>query len=210
MMLEGRLAKLMVKVAPNIHRKYITTNSKGKALLYVNMQKVLYGILRSALLFCKKLVKDLEDYGFEINPYDPCAANMMIPGKQMTVHMDAFELTKFASYLSSIYGGLTVHQGKKHDYLGMDLDYSEKGKVKISIINYINNVLKEFLEHLGAMATSPAAEHLFKVREESEAQLLPEEQAQDFHHVVVQLLFLRSCARRDIQTAAASLCTRAR
>jgi hypothetical protein len=66
----------------------------------------------------------------------------------------------------------------------MDLDYSEKGKVKISMINYINSVLKEFPEHLGATATSPAAEHLFKVRDKSEAQLPPQEQAQDFHHVV--------------------------
>jgi hypothetical protein len=181
MVLEGRLAELMVKVAPNIYQKYITTNSKGKALLYMKMQKALYGLLRSALLFYKKLVKDLEDYGIEINPYDPCVANMMIHGKQMTVtwhvddlkvsHVDAFELTKFASYLSSIYGGLAVHRGKKLDYLGMDLDYSEKRKVKISMINYLNNVLKEFPEHLGATATSPAAEHLFKVRDESDAQL---------------------------------------
>jgi hypothetical protein len=47
-------------------------------LIYVKMQKALYGLLRSALLFYKKLVKDLEDYRFEINPYDPCVANMMI------------------------------------------------------------------------------------------------------------------------------------
>jgi hypothetical protein len=161
-------------------------------------------------VFYKKLVKDLENYGFETNPYDPCVANKMINGKQMTMiwhvdnlnasHVDAFELTKFASYLSSIYGGLAVHQGKKHDYLGMDLDYSEKGKVKISMINYINNVSKEFPEHLGATATSPAADHLFKVHDESEAQLLPEEHAQDPHHVVAQLLNLSARARRDMQT----------
>jgi hypothetical protein len=33
MVLEGRLAKLMVKVAPNLYRKYTTTNSKGKKAL---------------------------------------------------------------------------------------------------------------------------------------------------------------------------------
>jgi hypothetical protein len=138
MVLEGPLAELMVKVVPSLYRKYITTNSKGKALLYVKMQKALYGLLRSALLFYKKLVKDLENYGFEINPYDPCIANMMIDGKQMTLiwhvddlkvsHVDAFELTKFASYLSTIYGGLAVHRGKKHDYLGTDLDYSDRAR----------------------------------------------------------------------------------
>jgi hypothetical protein len=68
--------------------------------------------------------------------------------------------------------------------------------------------LKVFSEHLGAKATPPAAEHLFKVRDESETQLLPEEQAQDFHHAMAQLLFLSSRVRRDIQTAVAFLCTR--
>ena len=38
-------------------------------------------------------------------------------------HKDSFEITKFACWLSEIYGeDLTVHRGKVHDYLGMDLD----------------------------------------------------------------------------------------
>jgi hypothetical protein len=35
MRLDGILAKLMVTIAPNIYRKYITTNAKGKPVLYV-------------------------------------------------------------------------------------------------------------------------------------------------------------------------------
>jgi len=75
MILKGRLAKLMVQVAPNLYRKYITIDWKGKAILYVKMQKAIYGLLRSALLFYRKLVADLESTGFIINPYDPCVAN---------------------------------------------------------------------------------------------------------------------------------------
>ena len=47
-------------------------------MLYVQTNKALYGLLQSALLFYKKLQKDLEGYGFVINPYDPCVANTMI------------------------------------------------------------------------------------------------------------------------------------
>ena len=47
---------------------------------------VLYGTLKAALLFYKKLVKDLESIGFVINPYDFCVANKMIKGKQMNHH----------------------------------------------------------------------------------------------------------------------------
>eukprot|EP00804_Cyclotella_cryptica_P001379 CCRYP_020622-RB/>CCRYP_020622-RB protein AED:0.48 eAED:0.48 QI:0/-1/0/1/-1/0/1/0/43 len=31
--------------------------------------------MRSALLFYKKLRKELEDYGMKMNPYDMCVAN---------------------------------------------------------------------------------------------------------------------------------------
>ena len=41
MRLEGRLAELMVKVEPSLYRKYITTTSKGKPILWVKMHKAL-------------------------------------------------------------------------------------------------------------------------------------------------------------------------
>ena len=36
-------------------------------------------------MFYKKLVGDLEAYGFRINPYKPCVANKMVGGKQLIV-----------------------------------------------------------------------------------------------------------------------------
>ena len=68
---------------------------KGKPLLYIKMYKALYGLLRSALLFYKKLVGDLQKYGFKVNPYDPCVANAMINGSQMTVtwHVDDLKVS---------------------------------------------------------------------------------------------------------------------
>ena len=87
--------------------------SKGKSLLYDQIQKAFYGLLRSALLFYRKLVKDLDSYGFQINPYDPCVANNIINNNQMTLlwhvsdlkvsHFNRFEMTKFAGYLARIY-----------------------------------------------------------------------------------------------------------
>jgi hypothetical protein len=37
--INGRLAELMVQVAPNLYRKYITVERKGTTMLYVKMQK---------------------------------------------------------------------------------------------------------------------------------------------------------------------------
>lgn len=42
---------------------------KGVPVLYMELYKSLYGLMRSALLFYLKLKKELIDYGFEMNPY---------------------------------------------------------------------------------------------------------------------------------------------
>jgi len=55
-------------------------------------------------------------------------------------------------------------------------------------------------------ATTPAAEHLFKVNEGAEA--LSEADADIFHSITAKLLFLCKRARPDIQTPIAFLCTR--
>jgi len=90
MRLDGILAELMVTIAPNIYRKYITTTAKGKPVLYVQLEKALYGMMKSALLFYRKLVANLKSIGFTLNPYDPCVANKTVDGHQLTVcwHVD--------------------------------------------------------------------------------------------------------------------------
>ena len=80
----------------------------------MKMQKALYGILKSILLFYKQLVDDLKRVEFTINPYDPCMANKEIKGKQMMIawhvddlkifHVDASEAEKMVKHLKSVYG----------------------------------------------------------------------------------------------------------
>ena len=57
-------------------------------------------------------------------------------------------------------------------------------------------------------AETPAADHLFSVRDADEAKYLPGEKYVAFHHTTAQLLFLISLARRDIHTAVSFLTTR--
>ena len=185
----------------------------------VKIQKALYGLLRSALLFYKKLVGDLEGNWFMLNSYHPCVANKMINGAQMTVcwhvddlkvsHVDPLEVTRFGEWLSNTYGiAVTEHCGKVHDYLGMILDFTMKGCVIINMAKYIKTILTDFPEEITGTKTTPAADHLFQVRDESEARMLPAEQATAFHHAVAQLLFLIARARRDIQPVTAFLTKR--
>ena len=126
-----------------MYQKYVTVRPNGEPILYVRLLKALYGLLRSALLFYKKLRGNLESMGFEVNPYDPCVANKMSNGSQMTVtwhvddlkisHKDEEELKKIISELGAIYGNkLTVMRGKEHLYLGMHFDFTKIGTVQES------------------------------------------------------------------------------
>jgi hypothetical protein len=56
MLLRGCLTELIVKNAANIYRKYIPVDSNNQPVLYVKLQKALYGYIRSALLFYPKFI----------------------------------------------------------------------------------------------------------------------------------------------------------
>ena len=50
-----------------IYDKYVTIE-RGTKVLYVKLLNALYGTLKAALLFYQKLVRDLEEEGFTLNP----------------------------------------------------------------------------------------------------------------------------------------------
>jgi hypothetical protein len=101
-----------------------------------------------------------------------------------------------------------MHTGKKHDYLGVDMEFNKDGTLDMSMINYLKNVINESPETITGRAATPAHDKLFVIRDEEEARPLEEDQALAFHHTVAQLLFMATRARRDIQTAVAFLTTR--
>jgi hypothetical protein len=165
--------------------------------------KALYGKLQSALLFCKKLIKDLATIGFKTNPYDPCVANRMVKGKQpaVTWHVDDLKSSHvnpkvnddFLIWLEKMYGDgigkVEATRGKRHHYLGMTLDYSTRGQVKVEMIGYIKSMIKSFPEEIGKkIPTNPWSESLFKVNEKSNRLNL--ELREKFHTVVAKGLFV--------------------
>ena len=82
MVLKGDLAEMMVQIAPQVYRKYVTVDKNGTPILYIKLEKALYGLVRASLLFYQKLRKELEEYGFKVNPYDPCVANKMMDSRK--------------------------------------------------------------------------------------------------------------------------------
>lgn len=219
MKLEGKMAELLVRIDPKLYRKHIQIH-RGKQVLYVELKKALYGTLKAALLFWKKLTSTLESWGFTANPYDSCVVNKDIDGSQCTIlwhvddlkisHSDPNVVTSVVKQLEQEFGKeapLTVTRGKLHDYLGMTIDYRTPGKVMIAMFDYIDNMLSELPEDMNGEAATPASNHLFQV-DINDGTKLSEDQSVLFHHNVAKLLFLCKRARPDVQPPVAFLCTR--
>ena len=166
--LEGKMVDLLMKLEPKLYHKYVLIE-KGKLILYVELKKALYGTLRTALLFWQKLSKQLEDWGFKINPYDWCVANKTINGKQCTIlwhvddlkilHVDPAMVSDVIADLQCEFSKeapLTIRCSKVHDYLGMTINFSDPGKVKFTMINYIKCLLDEAPDDMNGISPMPA------------------------------------------------------
>jgi hypothetical protein len=108
------------------------------------------------MLFWKDLLAKLVSWGCEINPCDWCVANKMVNGKQCTVlwhvddlkisHVDPAVVESLLDLLNGVCGKLSplvTTRGKTHDCLGMTLDCTEDGEVKIAMKDYIEGMLAE-------------------------------------------------------------------
>jgi hypothetical protein len=172
-------------------------------------------------LFWRKLTSKLQEWGFEMNPYNPCVANKLMGGMQCTItsHIDNLKISHVnpkaveavLGLLSKEFGReapLTMCQEKAHNYLGMRIDYSNPGKVLITMLDYVDGMLTTLPMDMSGVAASTAASHLFEVNPTAAA--LDKTKAELFHHYTAKLLFLckRKRARPDIQTAVAFLMTR--
>jgi len=227
--LRGVLVDILVGIAPDVYGPYVTEDKKGVKQLLVQCQNALYGTMVAALLYYRKFVKSLTDVGFELNPYDRCVANKMIKGKQMTIcfHVDDCKLSHcipkvmddMIQYLRDEYesifedgsGAMTVSRGKVHKYLGMTLDYSVRGQVKISMCDYVEEILTAFDKaepKCAGTKSSAAPDNLFKV--DDDCKKLSTKQAVEFHNLVAKTLYATKRARPDTCTAIAFLTTRVR
>ena len=133
----------MEAISPSKYREYVSVGKNRINILYVQLKKALYDCIHSALILYRKLKGKLEDFGFLINPYDACIDNKWVNGTHITVtrhindpkisHKEAGDVTKIITYLEYIYGPMTVKRGKRHTYLGIEMDFTERGTLKVSM-----------------------------------------------------------------------------
>jgi hypothetical protein len=149
-----------------------------------------------------------------------------VDGKQQTCgfHVDDCILTgqsttndRFIEALQEEYksvfedgpGKLKVHCGKVLKYLGMTLDFMMAGQVKVSMFDYVDDLLRDYKkaapeEH--RTKTSVAPRDLFVVDEDCEK--LDAKRSKQFDHLLAKISFVTKRVRPDTGTAVSFLCTR--
>lgn len=147
-------------------------------------------------------------------------SNRIINNKQHTVtwyvddlksgHVDSKVNDEFLKWLEKMYGDAKLapvksSRDKIQDYLAMKLDFNEKGKLKVNMIDYVKGMIEEFPDKI-ENSLYPWNDNLFKV--DDKATKLSKEKRETFHTFVAKGLFVCKRGRPDIQPAIAFLSTR--
>ena len=72
--IDGRMDKLLAKIAPETYQEYVSQR-RGETYLYCRVNVAIYGTLKVALLFWKKLSASPKMGGYGINPYNWLSPN---------------------------------------------------------------------------------------------------------------------------------------
>jgi hypothetical protein len=156
--IRGILVDILVEITPDVYKSYVLKDKKGSKQLLVQFQNALYGTMVVSLLYYRKFVKSLMDIDFVINPYDPCVAKM-IEGDQVTIcfhiydcklsHRNTNVMDSMIEYLRHEYesifkegsGAMKARRGNIHKYLCMTLYCTVHGQVKITMFDYVDEIL---------------------------------------------------------------------
>ena len=131
MHLHGPLVTLLCELAPEVYGPFMLKDKQGMDLLYIKIINALYGIMKVALLYYHHFIWNIKAKQFVLNPYDPCIANKMVDGKQLTLvwhindikasHVKEMVVTEFIEWLKHTYkfifedgsGAMQVSKAKK-------------------------------------------------------------------------------------------------
>ena len=151
-----------------------------------------------------------------MNAYDRCVAHKLVNGKQCTLlwyvdynkvsHIESKYVEDLIKDLKNNFRELVVTRGKKHIFLGVNINITEDKKVEIEMKEKLLKAIEALKENIDEKLTTPASSHLFIFNEQ--AQQLYEENSEIFHLAVAKLLCMMRRARPDLETAISFLCRR--
>jgi len=214
---KGELAKLMGEVD-----SLCAQSISPKGVLYLQLQRALYGLIESAKLWYAEISNTLINEGFKQFASDPCTFTH--PNKTLLVgiYVDDIiimydtitSLDWFLRVLHQKYGEPRVQRGDTVDYLNVGITRVNTnnavfpiGTILVSQQDYIGSIRDRYPEYFltDTSVKTPYTQELFTQTDTS-----PAEDPKAFLSVVMSLVYTCTRARPDIFLAISYLCTRAK
>ena len=112
-------------------------------VLYIRVLRAIYGCVESTLHWYTLYIDTLQKKGYVINPYAFCVSSKIIEGKQYTIvwfvddnkayHVKPKIIDELISDLKLNFGDLVITRGKKHSFLGMNIETTKEKKIEIDM-----------------------------------------------------------------------------
>ena len=217
MRIDAELADAVVTIE-GVDERYNEVRQTDGSLI-VKLKKALYGCIESAKLWYKHLVRVLENYGMIKSNLDECLFYKRDTSGRIVLRVAIYvddllicgecdkETDDFIDHLRKEFKTITVNEGAKQAYLGMNFEADLKGrKVKITMDKYIEDVIGTMVVLNNGCAKTPSTSELFSIDEGSPDLGVKEQKM--FHSTVAKILYLAKRARPDLLTTVAFLTTR--
>ena len=181
----GILVGMLIDVAPDIYGLYVTTDRKGFLKIITQCMNVIYVTIIASLMHYCMFYKRLKLNEFNMNPYYHFFVNRLVNVLQQYIlfHVGDFKFShkdtkvndtfieviceEKQSILEDGSSTMQVSRGKVHKYLSMTLEYSTFGRVKINMLDCIDEILYAFDKSYtpdGVNKSSAAPSVIFKVK----------------------------------------------
>ena len=94
--IRGILVDVLLYIALDIYGQYVTMDRNGINELITQCMNAIYGTMVASLLYNCKFCKTLKLNKLNMNPYDPCIANILVNGLQQSIlfHVDYCKLNQ--------------------------------------------------------------------------------------------------------------------
>ena len=104
------------------------------------------------------------------------------------------------------FGDIKITRGKKHVFLGIDIEITPQKTIEIDMSAQLQEAIEMFGEEINGIMSSIATHNLFKVTEDAEP--LDSRKQEILHSVTAKLLFITKRGRPDLETLISFLTTR--
>ena len=201
---EGEFVDIICEVNPEYENFVIY--EKGKKVLFMLILKAIYGMIEIALLWYDLFSTIILGLGFKLNPYERCISNKFIDEHQCTIrwfvddnkvsHMGDNVNSMLADNIEENFGKISRKTGKKHIFLGMEIDFIGGKKVTVSTPHHVDEALEDFGETIKGKVVNPATSQLFTIA--SEAKELDDGKKEHYHSITAKILWIMKRSRPDL------------